>query len=161
MAKLRPGAVDIDLATGGVYGDLDHCPLEDLLESAKALLSLLPKVEHKGLWGLHKDYDAGSYVYTSARHLEVDKDCTLETDMGEAKYGERPFRLTVFTNASRETHWLHNWYFTLIGSVKDGQVSPDIQGIPDLTLPARKEHEEFLQRVEAAKPPVQTTLNLV
>ena len=44
MAKLKAGALTVDLATGGIYGDIDHCPREDLLESAEALLSLLPEV---------------------------------------------------------------------------------------------------------------------
>ena len=82
MAKLKPGAVTIDLVTGGIYGDIDHCPKEDLLESAEALLPLLSKVQHPGLWGLHKDFDADCYVYTAAKKYEVDsKDCAIEVDI--------------------------------------------------------------------------------
>ena len=42
MAKLKPGAIAVDFETGGIYGDLDHCPIGDLLESAEALLACLP-----------------------------------------------------------------------------------------------------------------------
>ena len=49
MPKLKPGSLIIDLADGSIHGDLDHCQKEDLLESARALLSLLRQVQHKGL----------------------------------------------------------------------------------------------------------------
>ena len=51
MAKLKPGAITIDLETGGIYGDLDHCRREDLLESAEALLSRLAQVNDGGFRG--------------------------------------------------------------------------------------------------------------
>jgi len=166
VPKLKPGAVEIDLATGGVYGDLDHCPLEDLLESAEALLSLLPKVDHKGLWGLHKDFDADCYVYTTARSYEVDAELTLEADICRGP-GEmpgpwtRPFSLMLMASSDRKQYWRFNWYSKLIGSVRDGQISPDIGGIPDLTTEQRAEHERWLAQCERNRSPVQTTLSLL
>ena len=165
MAKLKPGAVEIDLVTGGVYGDIDHCPVEDLLESAEALLSLLPKVQHPGLWGLHKDFDADCYVYTTARRYKVDGELTLEADIYEGPGGmpgpwTRPFTLKLMTGSDRERYWRFNWYSRLIGSVRDGQVSADIDSIPDLTAEQRAVHERWLAQCERRRPPVQTTLNL-
>lgn len=165
MAKLKPGAVEIDLVTGGVYGDVDHCPVEDLLGSAEALLSLLPKVNHKGLWGLHKDFDSDCYVYTAAQRYKVDGEFTLEADIYRGPGGmegpwTRPFRLTVMSGTDREQYWRYNWYSKLIASVSDGQVSTDIEGIPDVNAERRAEHERWLADIERKKPPVQTSLNL-
>jgi len=37
------------MVMGGIYGDLDYCLGEGILDSAESLLSLLPKRNHKGL----------------------------------------------------------------------------------------------------------------
>jgi hypothetical protein len=159
MAKLEPGAVTIDLVTGGIYGDPDHCPREDLLESAEALLSLLPSVQHKGLWGLAKAYDAECWLYTKSKGYEVPEGLHLVTDISMGPgcpFGWRkPFRLCVSTGRDRGEFWRFNWYEPLIGSVRDGKVSPDTEGITDLTAEARAEMErqiEEIRRREASKP---------
>ena len=57
--------------------------------------------------------------------------------------------------SDREQYWRSNWYSKLIGSVKDGQVSADIKGIPDLTAERRSEYERQAaeaKRREAEKP---------
>ena len=153
MAKLRPGAVTIDLETGGIYGDLDHCPREDLLESAEALLSLLPKVNHRGLWGLAKAWDADCYVYSEAASFRVPEDIRLELYRGNDVAGRR-FRLVPLGRMERDVYWRFHWYEPLIGSLRDGKVSPDTEGIPDLTAEARAERErqaEEIRRREASK----------
>jgi hypothetical protein len=166
MAKLKPGSVTIDLATGGIYGDLDHCPLEDLLESAEALLSLLPKVEHQGLWGLHKDFDADCYIYTAAQRYQLDqKSCALEADIYHGPAGmdgpwTRPFHISVALRSDRVAHWRTDWYSRLIGSIKNGHASPDTQGVPDLTAEKRAEHKRWLAQCERNKPPQQVALQL-
>jgi len=55
----------------------------------------------------------------------------------------------------RGEFWRFNWYEPLIGSVRDGKVSPDTEGITDLTAEARAEMErqiEEIRRREASKP---------
>ena len=152
MAKLKPGAVTIDLITGGVYGDFDHCPREELLESAEALLSLLPRVEHKGLWGLGKDFDADCYVHTTAKKYQVPEGLQLAADIyrgtGGLSASRKPFRLFAFSIADRNFYWEITWYSKLVGSVRDGKVSADTEGIPDLTAERRAE----MARREAEKP---------
>ena len=128
MAKLKLGAVVVDLVDGSVHGDLDHCPKDDLLESAQALLSLLPQVNHKGLWGLGKAYDAGCYLYTSNTRYKPPDGLHLEADMGSES--RREFRLIAITEA-QERYWRSNWYSRLVGSVQEDQVSPDIEGKTD------------------------------
>ena len=154
MAKLRPGAVGIDLATGGIYGDLDHCPTEDLLESAEALLSLLPHVNHRGLWGLGKAWDADCYLYTGKVTYKVPEDIRLELYRGSDLAGRR-FRLVPLGKMERNRYWQYHWYECLIGSVRDGKVTADTEGIADLTAEARAEMErqaEEVRRREASKP---------
>jgi len=152
MAKLKPGAVIIDLPTKGIYGDLDHCPAEDLLESADALLSLMPKVGHKGLWGLSKDFDSGSYVYTQKQGYKPPEGIELERDIHRGPSGltriNRPFSLVPIV-VRREHYWKQYWYTTLVGSVADGRASPDMRGITDLTIPAKLERFEREQAIEA------------
>ena len=166
MAKLKPGSVTVDLETGGVYGDLEHCPREDLLESAEVLLSLLPKVQHKGLWGLAKAYDADCYLYTSARKYELPwdikdmpKGVKLEAEIHRAEDGQplsrRPFKLIVMAGSDRERYWRFQWHSHLVGSVREGQVSPETEGMVDLTAEARARQEQEraeAQRREASKP---------
>lgn len=141
MAKLKPGAITIDLVTGGIYGDLDHCPLTDLLESAEALLSLLPEVEHKGLWGFAKDFDAGCYLYTKNKRYWAPEGLHLP--------------LLVRRQGVRDAYWRARWYEPLIGSFRDGKVSADTEGIVDLTAEARAEMERYRREIEqreASKP---------
>ena len=70
--------------------------------SAQALLSLLPRVRHKGLWGLWKAYDADCYLYTAARQYKPPDGLHLETDMGAG--WKREFHLQVITS-DRATPW--------------------------------------------------------
>jgi len=154
MAKLRPGAVTIDLETGGIYGDADHCPREDLLESAEALLSLLPQVNLRGIWGLAKAWDADCYLYSERASYKVPEDIRLELYRGSDLAGRR-FRLVPLGKMEREHYWQYHWYEPLIGSVKDGKVTADIEGIPDFTAEARAELEQHRREVEereASKP---------
>lgn len=154
MAKLRPGAVTIDLETGGIYGDLDHCPKEDLLESAEALLSLLHQVNHRGLWGLAKAWDADCYLYTERATYKVPEDIRLELYRGNDLAGRR-FRLVPLGKMERDLYWQSHWYERLIGSVRDGKVTADIEGIHDFNAEARAEKErqaEEIRRREASKP---------
>jgi len=129
--NLMPGALTIDLVDGSISGDLDHCPKEDLLESARALLSLLPSVQHKGLWGLSKDYDANCYLYTTKRY-KAPEGLTLPA-LGSARpdggrYPTRKFSLMAL-HSTRKEHWRNHTYSKLIGSVREGQVSEDITGL--------------------------------
>ena len=166
MATLKPGSVTIDLVTGGIYGDLDHCPVADLLESAEVLLSLLPKVEHQGLWGLHKDFDAGCCIYTVAQRCHVDeKSCALDAGIYHGPAGidgpwTRPFCISVVLRSERKAYWKTDWYSRLIGSIKNGHASRDTKGVPDLTAEKRAEHERWLAETERNEPPQQVTLQL-
>jgi hypothetical protein len=128
MAKLRPGAVTIDLETGGIYGDLDHCLREDLLESAEALLSLLPQVNHEGLWRLGKAWDADCYLYTDRASYKVPEDVRLELYLGNDMAGRR-FSFVPLGKTERDTYWQYHWYSRLVGSVRDGKVTPDTEEI--------------------------------
>jgi hypothetical protein len=127
-----PGAVTVDLVDGSIHGDLDHCPKDDLMESARALLSLLPQVRHKGLWGLGKACDADCYLYTRDRRYKAPEGLTLPT-MGSLRadgerYPSRRFSL-IMLHSSREEHWRYTTSLKLIGSVREGQVSEDITGV--------------------------------
>jgi hypothetical protein len=155
---LKPGAITIDLQTGGIYGDIDHCPLPDLLESAEALWSLMPRVKHKGLWALAKAYDADCYLYTSNKRYKPPADIILEQDIYRGIAGlpasRRPFKLTTLPHGNRIDFFNHAWYEPLIGSIKDDKATSDIEGIPNLTAEARKKIEEQkrdLARKEAEK----------
>lgn len=125
MPKLKRGAVTVDLVDGSIHGDLDHCPRDDLLESAQALLSLLPHVKHKGLWGLGKAYDADCHLCTTAKRYRLPEGLALE-----AETGHRPFQLRVI-ESNRERYWRFEGSEHLIGSIRDGQVCPDTEGLPD------------------------------
>ena len=127
MAKLKPGALTIDLVDGSIHGDLDHCPRDDLLESAQAaLLSLLPKVRHRGLWGLGKAYDADCYLHTEAGKYAPPEGLILEA---ECPVGScQRYRLATL-RGEREAYWRHTWYEKLVGSIKGGVVSHDIEGL--------------------------------
>ena len=162
MPKLKPGAVTIDLETGGVYGDIDHCPREDLLESAEAMLSLLPKVSHRGIWALAKDFDAQCYLYTTSKSYRMPEDLHLDQDIyresmvaWSASRGDKPFRLLVQRQCVRDDYWRARWYEPLIGSFRDGKVSADTDGIVDFTAEARAEmehHRREIEEREASKP---------
>ena len=124
--NLMPGALTIDLVDGSVHGDLDHCPKEDLLESARALLSLLPQVRHKGLWGLGKDYDASCYLHSAGKRYTVPDGLSLPV-LG--LHPSRKFSLISTHSESRGEYWERNTYGKLIGSIRDDQVSEDITGV--------------------------------
>jgi len=156
MAKLKPGAITIDLKTGGIYGDLDHCPREDLLESAEALLSLLPRVNHKGVWALAKDFDTGCYLYTKSKSFVVPEDVHLDQDIYRGPAAgwppsprDKTFRLMVQRECVRDAYWRARWYEPLIGSFRDGKVSANTEGILDLTGKARAEMEQHRREIEA------------
>ena len=162
MPKLKPGAVTIDLETGSVYGDIDHCPHEDLLESAEALLSLLPRISHRGIWALAKDFDAQCYLYTTNKSYRTPEGLHLDQDIysgpmvdSPASPGDKPFRLLVQHDCVRHVYWRARYYEPLIGSVRDGKVSADTDGIVDLTAEARAEMERHRREIEdrdASKP---------
>ena len=107
-----PGAVTIDLPTGGIYGDLDHCPREDLLESAQALLDIVPPSKRgvRDIYGIHKSYGPEWGLLS-----------------GNAK--------------ARERYFANLWYEPLIGSIRDWVVTPDIEGIPNLTAEGYAAHK--------------------
>ena len=163
MPKLKPGAITIDLETGGIYGDINHCSREDLLESAEAMLSLLPRVSHRGIWALAKDFDAHCYLYTTNKSYKAPEGLHLDQDIytgpivdSPASPGGKPFRLLVQHNCVRRGYWQARWYEPLIGSFRDGKVSADADGIVDLTVEARAEKERWLrQREEEAANPRQ------
>lgn len=152
MAKLKPGAIAVDLETGGIYGDLDHCPIGDLLESAEALLACLPE-GHKGVKGFCKDYDAGCYVFAgkSCKVSIPEHDIYRGPGGGDPILPQRPASVTV----TREFHLSHYLYEPLIGSVRDGKVSTDTEGIVDLHAKALKEQEqrnaEYKRKAEESK----------
>ena len=150
MVKLKPGAVSIDLETGGVYGDLDHCPRENLLESAQALLQLRPHLEGRKVWGLGKAFGSDCYIHTSGRQLKAPK-VEFEVDESMPAY-ERDFHLIVFRGTSRDIYWQNMWYEPLIGSIRDGKVVPNTEGIQDLTASARAEHEQRQYEREVRHP---------
>ncbi|TET40075.1 MAG: hypothetical protein E3J65_02090 [Dehalococcoidia bacterium] len=161
MAKLKPGAITVDLETGGIYGDLAHCPLADLLESAEAVFSLLPRVRHKGIWALAKDFDAQCYVYTKGKSFVAPEDVHLEQDIYRGPTGSetprwaKPFTLLVQPHCVRDAYWRAGWYEPLIGSFRDGKVSAETEGIVDLTAEARAEMEQHRREIEereASKP---------
>ncbi|MBA7681144.1 hypothetical protein ES703_89474 [subsurface metagenome] len=167
MAKLKPGAITIDLVTGGIYGDLDHCPLADLLESAEALLSLLPEVEHKGLWGFAKDFDAQCYLYTTNKRywapegLHLDQDIYRGTAVGfPPSERNQSFSLLVFRQIVRDACWRSRWYEPLIGSFRDGKVSADTEGIVDLTAEARAEMERHRREIEEREASIPRQLKI-
>jgi len=139
MAKLKPGAIAVDFETGGIYGDLDHCPIDDLLESAEALLACLPE-GHKGVKGFCKDYDAGCYVFAnkSCKVSVPEHDIYRGPCGGDPILPHRPASVTV----TKEFHPHHYVYEPLIGSVRDGKVSTNTEGIVDLHAKALKEREE-------------------
>jgi len=139
MAKLKPGAIAVDFETGGIYGDLDHCPIGDLLESAEALLACLPD-GHKGVKGFCKDYDARCYVFAnkSCKVSISEHDIYRGPGGGDPILTQRPASVTV----TREFHPHHYIYEPLIGSVREGKVSPDTEGIEDLHAKALKERDE-------------------
>lgn len=150
MAKLKPGAIAVDFETGGIYGDLDHCPISDLLESAEALLACLPE-GHKGVKGFCKDYDVGCYVFAS-------KSCKVsipEHDIYRGSCGLSPTERPTTVTVTREFHPHHYLYEPLIGSVRDGKVSTDTEGIVDLHAKALKEQEqrdaEYKRKAEESK----------
>jgi len=149
---LKPGAITVDLQTGGIYGDIDHCPLPDLLESADALWSLLPKINHKGLWALAKAFDADCYLCTSTKYYSPPDDIRLEQDIyrgaGGLPTSQRPFKFIVIPS-KRQDYFDRNWYEPLIGSLRDGKATSNTNGIPDLTAKAIAEKEQ--QRREFAK----------
>ncbi len=64
---LQFGAVKVDLLNNKVYGDVKHCPLEDLVESAIALTEIIPK----GVTAVLKDYAGDCYYYAPKRFAKL------------------------------------------------------------------------------------------
>ncbi len=85
---LRYGALVLDLATREVFGDLDHCPQADLMESAEALLKVASAFP-RGVWGIGKAYDADCYVFSAGKSLLTPQSLP-ETD-GSFERGPRWF----------------------------------------------------------------------
>lgn len=56
---MKPGYVMVDLEHNKVYGDIGHCPIEDLARSALELLAVAPK----GTRAIGKAYDNECYIY--------------------------------------------------------------------------------------------------
>ena len=129
MPKLKPGSMIIDLVDGSIHGDLDHCPKEDLLESARALLSLLRQVQHKGLWGLSKDYDAGCYIHTSAKRYKCPE---VSLEIGFQTH--RHFSIMTL-NDDWETRWKNDWWSKPVGKIEGGEVVDSIEGVTDHYVP--------------------------
>jgi hypothetical protein len=143
---LKPGSISVDIETGGIYGDIDHCPLPDLLESAEALWSLLSKVKHKGLWALAKSFDADCYLYTSNKSYKPPDGITLEQNIYRGAGGLpascRPFILIVMPYGDRKDYFNRNWYEPLVGSIRDGKATSNTDGIPDLGAEGRAKMEK-------------------
>lgn len=129
MHRLMPGSLIIDLADGSIHGDLDHCSKEDLLESARALLSILPQVRHKGLWGLGKAYDADCYIHTRQSRYQVPE---VSLEVGWPTH--RAFHLLVL-HGNRQDYWKGDWYSKPVGAIKDGEVVDSTEGLPDHYMP--------------------------
>ncbi|MBI4339656.1 MAG: hypothetical protein HY680_06850 [Chloroflexi bacterium] len=158
IPKLRPGTVTIDIETGGIYGDLDHNPREWLLESAEALLSLLPQLQHKGLWGLHKSFWPDCYVYTRAKGYKAPPGLTLEQNMTSgpivgSEPWHRPFELHVVHQPDKD--WVigtQHYWDPPVGRVVDGKVTPDTEGVPDPGAERRAEYKrEIAERLAESK----------
>lgn len=171
MAKLKPGAITIDLVGGGIYGDVEHCDVSDLLESAEALMTLLPTVQHKGLWGLGKAFDADCYIHTTDKryrlpdewHEKPPRNHSLEPDIYRGQAGfpaSRKHIILVVLHGSREDYFTRDWYSTLFGSVKGGKVTADTEGIEDMIAPARERDEAWKAEAERRKPPKQLAMPL-
>ena len=60
---LKFGSVTVDIKNNKVYGDVEHCTVEDLTESAIELLRIAPK----GATAISKDYFGGYYLYGPRR----------------------------------------------------------------------------------------------
>jgi hypothetical protein len=150
---LKPGAISIDIQTGGIYGDIDHCPLPDLLESAEALWSLLPRVKHKGLWGLAKAFDGDCYLYTSHARYKPAADVMLEQDIYRGPFGrsQRPFKLITVPCRDRKGYFDRCWYEPLVGSIRKGKATSNTNGIPDLAAEARAKMAEEKRQLEKQK----------
>lgn len=123
MPRLMKGALTIDLVDSSIHGDIDHCPKEDLLESARALLACLPQLRHKGLWGLGKDYAVGCWVHTTVRRYSPK---AIAIEAGFEWHRTASIGVAV---SSRDTYWKFNWYFKPVGKVVDGQVVDDAEGV--------------------------------
>ena len=156
------------MKTGGVYGDLDHCPKEDLLESAQALFHLLPHVKGHKVWGLAKAFDADCYILTSghqfkAPDVEVEADIYRGTANMPSSEKERTVRLRVLGGTQRDTYWHNCWYEPLVGSVRDGQVVSETDGVEDVTATYRAAHERRTRKrgyTQPAEIPKQTKLGM-
>lgn len=171
MAKLKPGSINIDLVGGGIYGDVEHCDLADLLESAKALMTLVPRVQHKGLWGLGKAFDADCYIHTTNKryrlpdewHERPPRNHGLETDIYRGPAGfpaSRKHINIVVIPTNRLEFFRFDWYSGLVGSVRNGKVSRSTTGVEDMIAPSRAEHERWKAEVESRKPPKQLAMPL-
>jgi hypothetical protein len=168
---LRLGSVTVDLECGAVYGDSDHCPKEELLESAQALISLLPRVNEPRVWGIAKDADDGCYLLIDVEEMacsykvgeiefkgrlcEPEAEINLEADFGN--YWRKPSPILRLLAAEHDIYFYQNDYEPLIGSVKDGTISDDINGVATnhylkgLHGEAKKEEEKEAKRREAQR----------
>ena len=159
MAKLKPGAMMVDLVGGGCYGDVEHCDIADLLESAEALLSLVPLVEHKGLWGIAKAFDADTYIYTTNKSFQPAEGIILEADIYYGYGSAKRFNLVVMVGGSdRETYFRYSYYEILFAQVRGDRIDPDTTGLEDMTKPWRDKMARERAEAERRKPAKQLTL---
>ncbi|MFP3880411.1 MAG: hypothetical protein ACLFVA_05610, partial [Dehalococcoidia bacterium] len=140
-------------------------------ESAEALLLLAEMVRHRGLWGVGKDFDGGCYVLTTSRSYQppAPEDIDLPADIyygptgrtDWASHWNNPTRVVAIPDR-RENFWWCNWYTTLIGSVRDGFVTSDTEGIPDLTAErkAQERRGRMKREREMARRQLPTQLEL-
>lgn len=131
----------IDLVTGGIYcGDGAAPEVKALaLESARALMTLVPKRSHSVV-RLSKDYDAECHVVATSARFKPAVD-ELPVDVGGGDYASHhKYELSV--SVGKMEPWNGTHYDVLIGSVKDGNVTDDVTGIEDVCKTRREEADK-------------------
>lgn len=106
---LKYGAVTVDFTKGLVYGDIEHCPLGDLLESAQELIRIAPK----GTRAVGKAYDSDSYLYGAKRlqFTELPKTAIPEN-------GRKPYYLRL------APYFKPEWYDKVIAFLNGNELLP-------------------------------------